>query len=261
MAKKKRGGFGRFLGALTGTPYERLLKQVEKLANEHADDERKLAKVLKKLVDVVGTAYEEEEIDEDDKLRNSALLYEAGKDKPVIYDKTHLVPFGEYVPWRFIPFIDAIAGPLDFHKGKAVYTVPLDGIGKSLILICYEAIFPQLVARADQRPDILINMTNDAWFGHTAGPYQHLAQTRMSAISYGIGMLRVANTGISAAFDAKGRRLVQIPLGQAGFRDVRVPAPMPASYFAKFGLALFFIFTSLLVICGLTLDRFHRNRQ
>ena len=199
--------------------------------------------------------------DEDDKLRNSALLYEAGKNKPVIYDKTHLVPFGEYVPWRFIPFIDAIAGPLDFHKGEAVYTVPLEGIGKSLILICYEAIFPQLVARADQRPDILINMTNDAWFGHTAGPYQHLAQTRMTAISYGIGMLRVANTGISAAFDAKGRTLVQIPLGQAGFRDVRVPSPMAASYFVKFGLALFFIFTSLLVICGLTLDRFHRNRQ
>ena len=66
MAKKKRGGFGRFLGALTGTPYERLLKQVEKLANEHADDERKLGKALKKLVDVVGTAYEEEEIDEDE---------------------------------------------------------------------------------------------------------------------------------------------------------------------------------------------------
>ena len=63
---KKRGGFGRFLGALTGTPYERLLKQVEKLANEHADDERKLGKALKKLVDVVGTAYEEEEIDEDE---------------------------------------------------------------------------------------------------------------------------------------------------------------------------------------------------
>ena len=66
MAKKKRGGFSRFIGALTGTPYERLLKQVEKLANEHADDERKLAKALKKLVDVVGTAYEEEEIDEDE---------------------------------------------------------------------------------------------------------------------------------------------------------------------------------------------------
>ena len=66
MAKKKRGGFGRFLGALTGTPYERLLKQVEKLSSEHADDERKLGKALKKLVDVVGTAYEEEEIDEDD---------------------------------------------------------------------------------------------------------------------------------------------------------------------------------------------------
>ena len=66
MAKKKRGGFGRLLGALTGTPYERLLKQVEKLANEHANDERKLGKALKKLVDVVGTAYEEEEIDEDE---------------------------------------------------------------------------------------------------------------------------------------------------------------------------------------------------
>ena len=76
MAKKKRGGFGRFIGALTGTPYERLLKQVEKLANEHADDERKLAKALKKLDDVVGTAYEEEEIDEDDGIQIiPCLLY------------------------------------------------------------------------------------------------------------------------------------------------------------------------------------------
>ena len=70
MAKKKRGGFGRFLGALTGTPYERLLKQVEKLSNEHAEDDRKLGKALKKLVDVVGTAYEEEEIDEDDDIED-----------------------------------------------------------------------------------------------------------------------------------------------------------------------------------------------
>ena len=199
--------------------------------------------------------------DEDDKLYNSALLYRAGKDKPVIYDKTHLVPFGEYVPWRFIPFIDAIAGPIDFNEGKAVYSVPLESIGHSLILICYEAIFPQLVGRAAMRPDILINITNDAWFGHTAGPHQHLAQTRMTAISYGIAMLRVANTGISAAFDAKGRTLGKIPLGLAGFRDIALPPPMARSFFAEFGLALFFIFTSLLVICGLTLDRFHRNRQ
>ena len=198
---------------------------------------------------------------DDDSLRNSALLYEAGKDVPVIYDKTHLVPFGEYVPWRFIPFIDAIAGPLDFEEGQAVYPLSLDGVGEALVLICYEAIFPQLVGRSKTRPDILINITNDAWFGHTAGPYQHLAQTRMTAISYGLGMLRVANTGISAGFDAKGQALGAIALGQEGVLDIALPLPLAPTYFARFGLSALFIMISFLVICGLTLDRFHRNRQ
>ena len=198
---------------------------------------------------------------QDDSLRNSALLYKGDDTQVVIYDKTHLVPFGEYVPWRFIPFIDAIAGPLDFQEGQAVYPLPIKGIGQSLLLICYEAIFPQLVGRAASRPDILINITNDAWFGHTAGPYQHLAQTRMTALSYGIGMLRVANTGISAGFDAKGRPLGRLSLGKEGVLDISVPLPLTQTYFARFGLAAFFILIGFLVICGLTLDRFHRNRQ
>ena len=198
---------------------------------------------------------------EDDSLRNSALLYEAGKTAPMIYDKTHLVPFGEYVPWRFIPFIDAIAGPLDFTEGQEVYPLLLDEVGEALVLICYEAIFPQLVSRSKTRPDILINITNDAWFGHTAGPYQHLAQTRMTAISYGIGMLRVANTGISAGFDAKGRVLGSVALGREGVLDLTLPLPLAPTVFARFGVMIFMILTSFLVICGLTLDRFHRNRQ
>ena len=198
---------------------------------------------------------------EADSLRNSALVFEAGSKAPEIYDKTHLVPFGEYVPWRFIPFIDAIAGPLDFEEGQAVYPVSLQGVGEALVLICYEAIFPQLVGRSKTRPDILVNITNDAWFGHTAGPYQHLAQTRMTAISYGIGMLRIANTGISAGFDAKGRALGSVALGQEGVLDIALPLPLAPTYFARFGLLFFMIMTGLLVICGLTLDRFHRNRQ
>ena len=198
---------------------------------------------------------------DDDSLRNSALLYEGSKDEPIIYDKTHLVPFGEYVPWRAIPFIDAIAGPLDFEPGRAVYPVPIDGIGQALILICYEAIFPQLVSRSPKRADILINITNDAWFGHTAGPHQHLAQTRMTAISYGIGMLRVANTGITAAFDAKGRSLGAISLGQEASLDLPLPLPLAATFFARFGTTLFFIVIGILVISGLMLDHIHRNRQ
>ena len=99
MAKKKRGGFGRFLGALTGTPYERLLKQVEKLASEHADDERKLGKALKKLVDVVGTAYEEEEIDEDEHDLVIEAIEEA--DIVVIDSASSLMPDGMNDQARF----------------------------------------------------------------------------------------------------------------------------------------------------------------
>lgn len=199
-------------------------------------------------------------IDDTDQIKNTALYFE-GAGSPHLYDKTHLVPFGEYVPWRVIPFIDAIAGPHDFTPGEAVTPFSIADIGQVQVLICYEAIFPALTGRATKRPDLLVNLTNDAWFGHTAGPYQHLAQTRMTAISYGVPLLRVANTGISAAFDATGQQLAAIPLGQTDFVDLRLPPPLPAPFFARFGALLAGFMVAALLIGAVLLDRLPQNRQ
>ena len=199
-------------------------------------------------------------IDEAAQIKNTALYFDS-VGSPHLYDKTHLVPFGEYVPWRVIPFIDAIAGPHDFTPGEAVTPFTIADIGQVQVLICYEAIFPALTGRATKRPDLLVNLTNDAWFGHTAGPYQHLAQTRMTAISYGVPLLRVANTGISAAFDATGQELAAIPLGQTDFVDLRLPPPLPAPFFARFGALLAGVMIGALLIGAVLLDRLLQNRQ
>ena len=198
--------------------------------------------------------------DEMRKLRNSALLIDVEGAK-TLYDKTHLVPFGEYVPWRFIPFVDAIAGPIDFSAGSKVRPLFLPSIGLVQPLICYEAIFPALLGKAEERADLLVNITNDGWFGHTAGPYQHLAQTRMTAISYGIALIRVANSGISAAYDGKGSEIASLGLGRAGYFDMAKPAIYAPSIFARFG---WLISLALLIVLGavsIGLDRGYEKRH
>lgn len=198
--------------------------------------------------------------DAQNQLRNSALLL-AEDGTSTLYDKTHLVPFGEYVPWRFIPFIDAIAGPTDFIEGEAVRPIFVPEIGLVLPLICYEAIFPALTGTATERPHIIVNLTNDGWFGHTAGPYQHLAQTRMTAISYGIAVIRVANGGISAVFDGKGRQEQALPLGVRGYFDVPRPAVFAPTFFALYGWLISLVLFVVSFISAIALDRLSQKRQ
>ena len=198
--------------------------------------------------------------DAQNQLRNSALLL-AEDGTSTLYDKTHLVPFGEYVPWRFIPFIDAIAGPTDFIEGDAVRPIFVPEIGLVLPLICYEAIFPALTGTATERPHIIVNLTNDGWFGHTAGPYQHLAQTRMTAISYGIAVIRVANGGISAVFDGKGRQEMALPLGVTGTFDVPRPAVFAPTLFARFGWMISLALFIVIFMLAIGLDRLPQKRQ
>ena len=199
-------------------------------------------------------------IDDRNLFRNSAVIISPDK-KDVFYDKTHLVPFGEYVPWRALSFIDTIAADYDFTQGDAIYPLNVPSIAKILPLICYEAIFPALTGRATNRPEVIVNITNDGWFGHTAGPYQHLAQTKMTAISYGLPLLRVANTGISAAFSAKGKELAVLPLSQAGYLDVPMPPSLAQTPFATYRLMVLFIFPVIGIVITIMLDRSRENRQ
>lgn len=119
-------------------------------------------------------------------------------------------------------------------------------------LICYEGVFPQDVGAYDRRPDMLLLITNDAWFGNILGPYQHLAQARLRSAEQGLPMIRVANTGVSAMIDATGRVTTSLPLGEAGWTDTPLPPPLPPTPYARTGdwpiagFALFLLVLSLL---------------
>ena len=200
--------------------------------------------------------------DSQDRLFNAAALIDPKGRVAALYDKRRLVPFGEYVPFRhLIPFADAIAGPIDFSPadGNRLFTLP--HYGHLQLLICYETLFPGTVVSPGPRPDMLVNLTNDAWFGHTPGPWQHLAQARMRAVEEGIPMVRVANTGISAVFDGAGRTLGKIGLGETGFLDVKVPPLLPPTIYAGWRETGFLMLLGLFVAVIIGLDRARLIRQ
>jgi apolipoprotein N-acyltransferase len=107
--------------------------------------------------------------------------------------------------------------------------------GRILPLICYEAVFAQDLFVPGARPDWILQITNDGWFGTVSGPYQHLAQARMRAVEQGLPLLRAANTGISAVVDARGQVLQELPLGAIGVIDAAVPPPLPATLYSRTG--------------------------
>ena len=161
---------------------------------------------------------------------------------PARYDKAHLVPFGEYMPFGDLAYnlfgMAAFAARQGNGYSAGIGPAIIDlgpKLGRVLPLICYEAIFPQDLLNAPGRADWILQITNDGWFGTLTGPYQHLAQARLRAIEQGLPLIRVANTGISAVIDAKGRILDSLPLGAADFIDTALPAPLAPTPFARFG--------------------------
>jgi apolipoprotein N-acyltransferase len=196
----------------------------------------------------------------DNRPLNSVFLFDHQAGLRGVYDKRHLVPFGEYVPFRsWVPFLDIIAGPADFVAGTQNHLISIPRIGQVQTLICYEVIFAGHVVAPHARPDLLVNVTNDAWFGATIGPWQHLYQSQMRAVEEGIPLLRVANTGISAAFDGFGRQLGRIPLGERAYLDIAIPSVLTAPVFARFGNAGFF--SLCLGLCGVALGLYRRETQ
>jgi len=140
------------------------------------------------------------------------------------YDKSHLVPFGEYVPLRGILPIEKLApGRGDFSAGPGPRTLALAPLPPASPLICYEAIFPGAVIDPVNRPRWLLNVTNDAWFGNSSGPYQHFESARMRAVEEGLPLVRAANTGISGVIDPYGRVVAHLGLAKAGVIDSPLP--------------------------------------
>ena len=156
-----------------------------------------------------------------------------------VYDKLHLVPFGEFLPFQDwmerLGFEQLTKVQGGFIPGTVRRTMAIPGAPRALPLICYEAIFPADIASRNDRPGWIVNLTNDGWFGISTGPYQHLEQARMRAIEQGLPVVRAANTGISAVMDPLGRFVARLGLGVEGVLDSSLPSAIPPTVYARNG--------------------------
>lgn len=200
---------------------------------------------------------------ENDKTKANNALWVIGAGGSVVgrYAKVDLVPFGEFLPMRWllsrIGLRNLTEGSFDFQPGPGRVTMSPPGVPPFSPLICYEAIFPGDAVAADApRPDWLLNITNDAWFGDSAGPYQHLAMARTRSVEEGLPLIRAANTGISVVTDAFGRVQAALPLGARGVLDAVLPGALPPPLYARhlwlpLALILAAVVVSLLADLGL----------
>jgi apolipoprotein N-acyltransferase len=168
---------------------------------------------------------------------NSLIVLDAQGTVLDTVDKSHLVPFGEYMPLRGLLPVRLVQSVLDFTAGPGLRAVPLPGLPSFTGLICYEVIFPGRVTPAE-RPGFLVNITNDAWFGVSAGPWQHLAAARLRAVEEGLPLVRAAQTGISAVFDARGRWVAGMGLAESGVVVAPLPRGAAPTPFARLGIAI-----------------------
>lgn len=178
------------------------------------------------------------------------------------FDKTHLVPFGEYMPFKdYLPIKKLTPGEMDYSPGEGLKAIHLDGIPSFTPLICFEAIFPGKVTPSSERPEWLLNQTNDAWYGNSTGPYQHLQIVRVRAIEEGLPLIRSANNGISAVIDPYGRILSQLGLDDIGFVDFELPKPIEPTFYSHYKEKPYFILLVLLSIWGILLHTLKRRNQ
>ncbi|KIC51428.1 hypothetical protein RA29_03090 [Tateyamaria sp. ANG-S1] len=195
---------------------------------------------------------------------NSLVVLDATGQVAQTYDKHHLVPFGEYMPlpglFRSLG-IQSLADRVDggYTAGPGPLLLDMGPLGSALPLICYEAVFAHGVGATSERPDFLMQLTNDAWFGMRSGPQQHLAQAQMRAIEQGLPLIRSANTGISAVIDPKGRITAALALNEAGYVDAQLPAPGAPTLYSQTGDLPWVLFV-LLGLIGAVLHRARTRR-
>lgn len=193
---------------------------------------------------------------------NSIHVIESGGAIADTYDKVHLVPFGEYLPLasllEAIKLRQFVHIPGGFEAGTRARTLSVPGLPSVAPLICYEAIFPgDVIPKSSnaERPGVMLNVTNDGWFGRTPGPYQHLSAARLRTIEEGLPLVRAANTGVSAVIDSYGRIVASLPLGTAGVLDSRLPVAGAPTIFSRWPLAGPAICALLMLLGALLLRR------
>ena len=194
------------------------------------------------------------------RLFNSLAVIEPGGVVREVYDKHHLVPFGEFMPFGDFLATIGIYGLASnegqgYSAGPGARLIDLGPLARALPLICYESVFARDLRAAPGRADVILLITNDAWFGRISGPYQHLAQARLRSAEMGLPMIRVANTGVSAMIDATGRITEAIALGEAGWRDAALPPPLPETLYARLGDGPMLLFYGVLLALSLWRNR------
>ena len=181
---------------------------------------------------------------ENSKLFNSLVFLNSDGKIDYKYNKNHLVPFGEYIPFRnYFKTIAHSLSPRDFASGYNKENVKIEGFGDIITLICYEILFSNEISkRMSGNTKLIINITNDAWFGKTIGPHQHLALAKIRAVETGLPLVRVANTGISAFISPYGDEIVKIPLYKEGVRYTNLVPPLEQTLYKKLGEYIFIVF-------------------
>ncbi len=190
---------------------------------------------------------------------NSLVALDEKGGVAALADKFHLVPFGEYMPLSGLIPIRMVVGGMDFSAGPGPTTLSVPGVPPFGALICYEVIFPG-AAVPRPRPAWLLNVTNDAWFGFSSGPWQHLAAARLRAAEEGLPLARAAQTGISAVFDAHGRRVALLPLGETGTLGAELPGALPPTPFGRLGLLIPAALAGLCILASLLVGRLGSRR-
>jgi len=172
----------------------------------------------------------------EDGVWNSLLVINNDGRIVATYDKVHLVPLGEYIPFhRQLAPVSGLVGRGSFEEGTGPATLALPGLPAVAPMICYEVIFPGAIVDSSRRPRWLVNITNDAWFGLSTGPYQHLVSARLRAVEEGLPMVRAANTGVSAVIDSYGRILAMLDMEQEGVIDHALPPARAATPYSRWG--------------------------
>jgi len=215
---------------------------------------------------VTGAAREGESLPGESGRRFYNAIHAVGDDGSILatYDKTHLVPFGEYFPHaldrtlRSLGLRQFVHAPGGFEPGERPAALSVPGLPLAAASVCYEAIFPGAVVPDGPRPGLILNVTNDAWFGLTPGPHQHFAQARLRAVEEGLPLVRAANTGVSAVVDPYGRVIQSLPLGVEGVLDSALPRAIGRPIYARFGDGLFY---AVLLCCVGTALALRGNRR
>lgn len=195
---------------------------------------------------------------DDPALLNSVLVLDEKGAVVADYDKRRLVPFGEFTPFkRVLRVTKMTVGDIDYVPGESSAPIQLVGLPAARVLICYEAIFPR---SGDDEAGWILNVTNDAWFGISAGPYQHFLAARARALEAGLPLIRAANTGVSAIVDSYGRVTEMLPLNVSGVIDGSLPGPaLTETLFRRAGNIPAVVSIALLIVAGAVAPRGSRQ--